>query len=50
MQWIERWWGVAPDLGSGTLELALVLGFLLVAAWLVAGARPRGIARLTRRR
>jgi hypothetical protein len=27
MDWIERWFGVAPDNGDGSLELLLILCF-----------------------
>ena len=30
MDWIERWWGVSPDGGDGSLEMVLIL--LAVAA------------------
>ncbi|PYO01057.1 MAG: hypothetical protein DMD91_09055 [Candidatus Rokuibacteriota bacterium] len=29
MDWIERWWGLNPDGGSGTLEAAIVMAAVL---------------------
>jgi hypothetical protein len=36
MDWIERWFGVAPDNGDGTLELLIVL--FIIAVVLVPAA------------
>ena len=36
VQWIEQLFGVSPDLGSGTVEMALLLGALSCLAWLVS--------------
>jgi hypothetical protein len=44
MDWIEQWFGFAPDKGDGTLELLIIL---IVAAVLVVAAVwrvPRGRA------
>ena len=48
MDWIERWFGVAPDNGDGTLELLVV--FLIIAVVLVPAAvrHPWTRAALTR--
>ena len=35
MDWIEQWFGIAPDNGDGTLELLIVL---VVAAVIVSAA------------
>ena len=32
MDFIERWFGVSPDNGSGTLELTIVIVILVVLA------------------
>ena len=47
MHWIEQLFGVSPDLGSGTLETALLLGalsFCRLAGW---AATIPGALRLT---
>ena len=38
MDWIEQWFGIAPDNGDGTLELLITL---LAAAVIVAAAAWR---------
>lgn len=44
MDWIERWFGVSPDGGDGTLELLLMLlaAVAVVAAILGFSRRARG--------
>jgi len=37
MDWIERWFGLNPDGGDGSLETMLVVG-LIVCVVLLAGA------------
>jgi len=32
MHWIEQLWGVDPDNGSGTLEMAILLATLVIAS------------------
>jgi hypothetical protein len=43
MDWIEQWFGIAPDNGDGTLELLIVLVvaavIVLAVAWRVPSAR-----------
>jgi hypothetical protein len=47
MDWIEQWFGVAPDNGDGTLELLiwLVVAAVIVsaAAWRVPRARTAAL-------
>jgi len=46
MDLIERWFGVAPDGGSGALELFILLALVALAvAWLSARARRGAGAR-----
>ena len=33
MWWIEQWFGVSPDGGTGTLEAAIVVGVLSLLAY-----------------
>lgn len=42
MTWIEQLWGVAPDGGSGTLEVVLVLLALLAVGYGVRARRVYG--------
>jgi hypothetical protein len=41
MDWIERWFGIAPDNGDGTLELLLVLIAAAALAVVVICCVPR---------
>jgi hypothetical protein len=47
MDWIEQWFGIAPDNGDGTLELLiwLVVAAVIVsaAAWRVPRARAAAL-------
>ena len=36
MDWIERWWGVSPDGGDGSLEMV----FVSIAAAVVVASVP----------
>jgi len=40
MDWIERWFGVSPDGGDGSIEIVLAIVFLAAAAAVVAAAFP----------
>lgn len=44
MDWIERWFGVAPDNGDGTLELLLLLVVVTVAVIAGLALHPRSRA------
>jgi hypothetical protein len=48
MHWIEQLFGVDPDNGSGTLEMAILLATLVVASASVRATR-RFVRRRTRR-
>jgi hypothetical protein len=48
MDWIEGWFGFAPDNGDGTLELLIVLLVSAVVVVPVAMRHPRTRAALTR--
>jgi hypothetical protein len=48
MDWIERLFHVAPDGGSGSVEVGIVAGVAIAAAMAVAGALKLG-AKLRRR-
>jgi len=41
MDWIERWFGVSPDGGDGSLEFLLMLVAVAVAFVLVLGSSRR---------
>ena len=41
MDWIERWFGVAPDSGDGTLELVIMAAIGAVVAVAVIWRIPR---------
>lgn len=41
MDWIERWFGVSPDGGDGSLELLLTLTALAIVAIAILAASPR---------
>jgi hypothetical protein len=45
MDFVERWFGVSPDAGSGGLEIALIIMALVVLAAPVVG-RFRSMARM----
>ena len=42
MDWIERWFGVSPDNGDGTLELSIIIAVVLIGAIVVTWAVGRG--------
>ena len=48
MDFIERWFGVSPDGGSGSLELALTIGasVVLTATFLSLKFRKRRIPKI----
>ncbi len=53
MDFVERWFGISPDGGSGAFEACLIVA--AVAALIIAVARsklrsmlPRSVAKLTR--
>jgi hypothetical protein len=52
VDFIERWFGVSPDGGDGTLELLYIgVGVLIVVAlfrWIVHRARYRGSGQRSR--
>jgi len=41
MDWIERWFGVSPDNGDGTLELSIIIAVVLIGAIVVTWALGR---------
>jgi hypothetical protein len=41
MDWIERWFGVAPDNGDGTLELVIMITIAAAAVLAVIWRIPR---------
>ncbi len=47
MDWIEQWFGLAPDGGDGTLEamLVVVVAVVVLAAVTVLTRRGRGVIR-----
>lgn len=48
MDWIERWLGVAPDHGDGTLELLLLLAAVAVLATVALACHSRSRSALSR--
>ena len=42
MDWIERWFGLNPDGGDGSLEMLLLVGLLVCVATAVLGFLPSG--------
>jgi hypothetical protein len=40
MDWIERWLGLSPDGGDGSLEILLAVAFAVVGGALLAAALP----------
>jgi len=48
MDWIERWFGVAPDHGDGTLELLLLLAAAAVLATAALTYHSRSRSALSR--
>jgi hypothetical protein len=48
MDWIERWWGVSPDGGDGSLEVALTLLAIATAVAIVLVFSQRGRSGLLR--
>ena len=40
MDWIERWFGVSPDNGDGTLEVVVFVVLAVVAVAMVVSSRP----------
>lgn len=48
MDWIERWFGVSPDGGNGSLEILLAVLFAVVGVALLATTIP-GARRRVRR-
>jgi hypothetical protein len=47
MDWIERWFGVAPDNGDGTLELVIMItiaaAVVLAVLWRIPRARTAAV-------
>ena len=41
MDWIEQWFGIAPDNGDGTLEMLIVLSAAAVIVSAAAWRAPR---------
>lgn len=41
MDWIERWFGVAPDNGDGSLEILMSLCAIAVGLFAIAYRHPR---------
>jgi hypothetical protein len=48
MDWIEQWFGVAPDNGEGWLEFLIYVVVGLIVAFVVLWRIPRARAALTR--
>ncbi len=48
MDWLERWFGIAPDNGDGTLELALMVAAAIVIVAILTWIYPPGRAALVR--
>jgi hypothetical protein len=48
MDWIERWFGIAPDNGDGSFELSLMLTVAAVVIALAIWHYPPGRAALLR--
>ena len=42
MDWIEKWFGVSPDNGDGTLELSIIIAVVLIGAIVLTWAFGRG--------
>jgi hypothetical protein len=42
MDWIEKWFGVSPDNGDGTLELSVIIAVVLIGAIVATWALGRG--------
>jgi hypothetical protein len=42
MDWIEQWFGFAPDNGDGTLEALLVIIGVVMAIIVIMASHPRG--------
>ena len=45
MDFIERWFGISPDGGDGSLEALYLLAIVVVLAAIVFRARIRGLIR-----
>jgi hypothetical protein len=45
MDFIERWLGISPDGGDGSLEVFYLVAFVAVLAAIVFGARIRWVVR-----
>jgi len=41
MDWIERWFGLSPDNGDGSLELLLVLICVFAVSFIAVALNPR---------
>ena len=50
MDWIERWFGISPDGGDGSLEIGVAVVLVAMGAVLVAAAFPGLRGALRRRR
>lgn len=46
MHWIERWFGVSPDNGDGTLEILISLCAIVAALIAIVYFHPRAWAHL----
>jgi hypothetical protein len=44
MDWIERWFGIAPDNGDGSLELLISLSVIAVGVLAIAHRHPQARA------
>jgi hypothetical protein len=42
MDWIEQWFGFAPDNGDGTLEALIIIVGVVIAVMLLLASHPRG--------
>ncbi len=50
MDFIERWFGISPDGGDGSLEAIYVLAFLVVEASILSYFARRSMGWIRRRR
>jgi hypothetical protein len=48
MDWIEQWFGFAPDNGEGSVELLIMIAAAAVVATAVAWYRPKSRAAIVR--
>ncbi len=41
MDWIERWFGISPDNGDGTVEWVIIVGMVMISVGALTLAFPQ---------